>query len=85
MLISENMNTKDRVYDFILRYTTEHLYPPSFQEICTGTDLGSKASVFEYIHKLADDGKIVLGDSGQSRCIKLAGYRLTKAGDDISN
>lgn len=75
------MTTKDRVYDFIVKYTIEHLYAPSFKEICEGVELGSKASVFDYIHKLVDEGKIELGDFGQPRCIKLAGYQLVKVGE----
>lgn len=74
------MNTKDRVYDFIVQYTSEHLYPPSFTEIGKGVGIYSKATIFTHIHKLEDESRIELGDSGQPRCIKLVGYKLVKIG-----
>lgn len=75
------MTTKDNVYDFIVKFTTEHLYPPTFLEICLGVGLASKASVSEYVHRLAKEGKIKLENSGQPRCIKLVGYQFVKTGD----
>lgn len=72
------MSTKDRVYEFIVSFTTEHLYPPTFLEICIGVGLASKASVSVHVHQLAKEGKIKLDNSGQPRCIKLIGYQLMK-------
>lgn len=77
------MSTKDRVYEFIVKFTIEHLYPPTFLEIGQGVGLASKASVSEYVHLLANEGKIKLENSGQLRCIKLVGYQLTKIGDAL--
>ena len=76
------MSTKDRIYEFIVRYTLEHLYPPSFKEICEELSISSKSTVFYNMHKLADEGKIELGNSCQPRCIKLIGYRLVKLEED---
>lgn len=75
------MRTKDRVYAFIVQYTQEHLYPPSFKEIGEGVQLGSKATVFHYIHTLADEGRIIIGDYSHPRSIKLVGYELVKVGE----
>lgn len=72
------MNTKDRIYDFIVQYTKEHLYPPSFKEICEGVHLRSKSSIYDYIHKLEKEGRIKIGDFHQPRCIKIVGYQLVK-------
>ena len=72
------MKTKDRIYDFIVQYTQEHLYPPSFKEICDGVGVGSKSTVYSHIHKLSEEGRIEIGDFSQPRCIKLVGYKLVK-------
>lgn len=79
------MSTKDKVYEFIVRFTTEHLYPPTFSEIGEGVGLASKATVFVYVHQLDEEGKIKLDDSGKTRRIKLVGYQMVKVGDDKSN
>lgn len=76
------MKTKDRVYEFIVQYTKEHLYPPTFSEIGVGVQLGSKSSVYHYIHSLVNDGRIEIGDCAQPRSIKLVGYQLVKVGEE---
>lgn len=77
------MTTKDNVYDFIVKFTTENLYPPTFLEICLGVGLASKASVSGYVHRLAEERKVILDNAGQPRSIKLVGYQLTKIGDAL--
>lgn len=69
---------QEKIYDFIVQYTTEHLYSPSVQDICDGTGYKSKSSVFEHLRKLEDIGVISLGEFSQPRCIKLIGYKLVK-------
>lgn len=71
-----------RIYDFIVQYTTEHLYSPSVQDICEGVGYKSKSTVFEHLRKLEDMGMISFGGISQPRCIKLIGYKLVK-GDGL--
>lgn len=67
-----------KVYDFIVKYMTEHLYAPSIREICESCDYNSTSTVKSHLDKLYDKGLIELGDYGNSRCIKLVGYKLVK-------
>lgn len=70
-----------KIYDFIVKYTTENLYSPSVQDICDGTGFKSKSSVFVHLRKLESLGLISLGEFAQPRCIKLIGYKLVKDDD----
>ena len=74
------IQTRQRMYDAIVAYTQEHLYPPSVREIADMSGLKSTSSAYEQLKRLRDAGLIEI-DSYQSRCIKLVGYRLVKGGD----
>lgn len=69
---------QEKIYNFIVQYTTEHLYSPSVQDICNGVGYKSKSTVFEYLRKLESLGLISLGEFSQPRCIKLLGYKLVR-------
>ena len=66
--------TMDGVYEAIVRYTTENLYPPSIPEIKSMTGINSNESIQIALERLQQDGKIVLGRG--ARRIKLVGYAL---------
>lgn len=77
------MNKREKeLYDFIVNYTKENLYPPSIREICKGVGLASTSCVHHHLKMLEAKGYIETRD-GQPRAIKVKGYRLVK--NDIVN
>lgn len=72
------MESKAKVYNFLVEYIREHLYAPSIREICSATGLKSTSSVHECLHKLAEDGVIHMGQNLSPRCITLVGYKIIK-------
>ena len=67
------MNSRDKVYNFIVKYMQEHQYAPSIRDICAGTGLKSTSTVYSHLINLDLDGK--LNFEGVRR-ITLEGYRL---------
>ena len=69
--------TRQLIYDFIVAYTKENLFPPTIEEIRTGTGIGSKQTVWYQLQKLEKFGLVELrGET--NRGIKLIGYELKK-------
>ena len=68
---------RERVYNFIKDYIRENSYPPSIREICAGAKLKSTCSVYNHLHKLEDEGKIIMKPNSL-RAIKLVGYELVE-------
>lgn len=71
-------NTQQKIYDFIVEYTKEHLYSPSINDICKGTGLRSKSTVWGHLTKIEKDGLIELPEFSTPRAIRLVGYKLVK-------
>lgn len=67
---------QQEVYDFIVKYTQEHLYSPSIREIGEGTNLKSTSSVFTHLINLELKGYIVR--KCEQRSIKLVGFKLVR-------
>ena len=61
------------VYLFIVKYSKEHGYAPSFQEIADGTGIKSKSAVKRKLDELQRKGKIKY-ESNTSRAICLLEY-----------
>ncbi len=70
--------TQQKIYDFIVTYTTEHLYSPSVNDICEGTGLKSKSTVWSHLAKIEKAGFIELPEFSTPRAIHLIGYKLVK-------
>src|SRR5271156_178395 len=62
------------VYDFISRFVAEHGYSPSFEEIGTGLELTSLATVHKHITNLEKKG-MLKRDYNRSRSIDLIAPR----------
>ena len=62
------------VYDFISRFVAEHGYSPSFEEIGTGLELTSLATVHKHITNLEKKG-LLTRDYNRSRSIDLVAPR----------
>jgi repressor LexA len=59
-----------QVYDFISRFVAEHGYSPSFEEIASGLELSSLATVHKHISNLEKKG-LLTRDYNRSRSIDL--------------
>ena len=70
-------NTPKRIYDYIVDYTTKHLYPPTIKDIQEHTGIKSSSAVKYQLDKLCTLG-VIEQEIGQARAIKLIGYKLIK-------
>lgn len=66
--------TMDKIYESIVSFTIENLYPPSIPEIKELVGIKSSSTIQTNLVRLEREGKIKLGDG--NRCIKLLGYKL---------
>lgn len=70
---------QDKVYDFVVQYITEHLYPPTLKEIGAGVGIKGTDGVQRDLRRLQDRGLLKI-DTGY-RAIRLVGYRIEKECD----
>ena len=66
----------DKIYDAIVSYTVENLYPPSIPEIVKMTGVKSTSTIQTSLIRLEQEGKIESGNG--NRCIRLNGYKLVR-------
>lgn len=69
------MKSRDKVYNYIIDYMTEHQYAPSVRNICEGTGLKSTSTVYAHLVNLEMEGKI---EFNGVRCIAVEGYKFGK-------
>lgn len=69
---------QQQIYDFIVAYTQENLYPPSVREIADGVGLGSTSSVYNHLLAIQKQGYIEIKKDAP-RAIKVKGYKFVKA------
>lgn len=58
MVLREQKPIKEKVYDFIVRFSTKHLRFPSTPEICKAFQDVSETSIYEHIAALTKEDKI---------------------------
>ena len=68
---------QQEIYNFIVAYIEEHLYPPTVREIGEGVGLYSSSSVFSHLLKIQEYGFIEI-KMNSPRAIKVKGYRFVK-------
>lgn len=69
--------TKQKVYNYIVKYIKENGYAPSVREICQGVGLSSTSSVHNHLKKLQKEGLIeIRGNS--PRAIRVVNYKFIK-------
>ena len=73
-ITTKGRETMRRIYNAIVNFTIENLYPPSIPEIKEMTDIKSTSTIQTNLVRLEQEGKIELGNG--NRCIKLSGYKL---------
>lgn len=55
------MDSRKRIYDFIVEYIGRCGYSPTVREICTGVNLKSTSTVHHHLLVLVDNGLIRMG------------------------
>lgn len=73
-ITAKGRETMDKIYNAIVNFTMENLYPPSIPEIKEMTNIKSTSTIQTNLVRLEQEGKIELGSG--NRCIKLSGYKL---------
>lgn len=69
---------QQEVYDYIVRYTQEHLYSPSITDICVGCNIKSRSDVWRYLRTLENKGYVRLSQHQEARSIRLIGFKLVR-------
>lgn len=64
-----------KIYELIVVYTMEHLYPPSIREICENVDRCTN-TVWNHLRKIEKAGLIELPEYATPRAIHLVGFKL---------
>ena len=70
---------EEKVYQFLVEYISQHMYPPSVKEIAVGIGLRSQSNIPEYLERLKDRG-LIDGEPKKSRAIRLTGYIMVREG-----
>lgn len=71
-------NTSEKIYQFLIDYTSKNLYPPTIREIGDAVGLSSTSTVSEHLKKLEEAKLIVRPKLNEPRTITLTGYKLEK-------
>lgn len=79
-LIIEGIKTRERVYQFIVKYIADVGYAPTVREICKAIELKSTSSVYEHLVHLEIEGRIETKPYCP-RAIKVIGYEYKKSED----
>lgn len=69
--------TRQEIYEYIVEYTKEHLFPPTIREIGAALELSSSQTVWNHLQMLETLG--LIGVKRGAGCgIKLIGYEFRK-------
>lgn len=68
---------QQQIYDYIVAYTVEHIYPPSVREICRHSGLKSTSSVWSQLDALVSKGYITC-QRDTPRGITLIDYEVVR-------
>lgn len=70
---------REKIFNFIISYITEHGYPPTVREIGDGVGLKSTSSVQRHMNRLLKEGRIKTDAGiGCPRAIRISGYEFIK-------
>jgi SOS-response transcriptional repressor LexA len=73
----QGIDRRAAIVEFVRAYWAEHGIPPSTPEITVGVGLKSHAGVLEHIHRLVDEGVLLMAP-GVARSIRLAPKKKQK-------
>lgn len=68
---------QQEIYNFIVAYIEEQLFPPTIREIGVAVGLASASSVAEHLLKIQEYGFIEIKENSP-RAIKVKGYKFIK-------
>lgn len=74
----QGIESRRKIYDFLIKFITENGYAPSVREICKAVGLNSTSTVYHHLLVLKNMGKIEI-KRNQTRAIKVVGYEFVKA------
>ena len=69
---------RQKIYNFIVQYITEHGYAPTYKEICDGVEEQSAWIVHRHMQELFRDGVLETDHRGFPRAIRVKGYEFVK-------
>ena len=73
---------KKEILEAIIKYISEHGYPPSVREIGEMANLKSTSSVQRYLKQMIEEGMLETdADYGTPRAIRVPGYEFMKKGE----
>lgn len=72
------METRKKIYDFIVSYMQEHGYSPTVREIGDGVGLKSTNTVWNHLRKMFDSGMIETDAECAPRAIRVPGYKFVR-------
>lgn len=73
--------TNEAILEFIIKYSQEHTYPPSVQEIGDAMGFKSTSTTWNRLQKMLKIGMIESDNPGAARAIRVPGYILVKTGN----
>lgn len=77
----ENVDTQNKVYDFIVAYKSQHGgTAPTVREICESCGISSTAYAKYLLDRLAEQGRIVKGAGARNISIPNERWTVTVAG-----
>ena len=75
---------QQQIYDFLVQYTQEHGYPPSFREIKLAVGLKSPSTVHFHMKGLERAGVIIKAE-GKTRAISLPGVSKSPVAEELDS
>ena len=79
-LTEQGKNTRECVYQFIVKYIFDNGFAPTVREICKAINLKSTSSVYAHLVRLETEGRIKTKPYSP-RAIKVIGYEYIKMED----
>lgn len=76
----QGIETRQKIYDFLVSFITKNGYSPTIREICDGAGLKSTATIYRHLMVLEQMGMIHVKDN-KTRAISLVGYEFKRVGE----
>lgn len=78
----QGIDTRERIYRFLVEFISENSYAPSIKEIGAGVELRSTSSVYYQLMKLKEEGKIKMKHNSP-RTIQIVGFEFVRMEDSV--
>lgn len=76
------MTTRERILEYLVNYISDFGYPPTIREIAKGVGIASNSTVTDHLMRMERDGLIERGALGETRAIKVVGYKFVPESED---